>query len=157
MAAMGYSFTIDPAQDQGQPGAGGQIGIADRLIDPGTLDYVRDGRGGWVHTPDNRSTVLIALSVQLNRSPYDPDDGTMIEERRTQGDLSSPDFIGAETIRVLENLARVGVVANPVVAVRDAAGDPLSDDQGRTQVDTAWIDLASGSPITTTFLPFQPR
>lgn len=158
-APSGFTFSL-PAVPRGtQLGATTSAlqGSQDRLIDPRTLDFVRDGAGGWVHTADNRTTVLIALSVELNASPYDPDDGTLIAARRAAGDLSSPEFIGAETVRVLEGLARAGVLAAPIVSIRDAAGDPLVDDLGRTIVDTAWIDLASGSPINETFTPYLPR
>lgn len=155
----GYSFAIPTNPRAGQLGVitSSLQGSYDRLIDPDTLDYVRDGVGGWVHTADSRSTVLIGLSSVLNGSPYDPEDGTQIDERRTLGDLSSPDFIAAETVRVLEGFARAGLIANPTVVVRDADGNELTDAQGRLQVETAWSDLAAGSPINTTFNPYQPR
>lgn len=158
-APSGFSFGIPPTPRPAQLGVTTSAlqGSQDRLIDPATLDYVRDGRGGWVHTADHRTAVLIGLSVELNRSPYDPEDGTLIAERRAAGDLSSPEFIGAETVRVLEAFARAGILANPVVAIRDEAGAPLLDADGRTIVDTAWIDLASGSPINQTFTPYLPR
>lgn len=125
----------------------------DRLLDPVTLDYVRTPNGEWAETADNRTTVLIALSVRLGTSPYFPDQGTSISERLSSGQVITPEFIQAETLRVGEQLARAGVLSDLRVTVRDFQNTPLRDQAGRLAVHTEWRDLSSGSPVPLTFSP----
>lgn len=128
-------------------------GGLDRLIDPTTRDYVRDGAGGWVETADSRTIMLGALSIELGASPFDPDHGTAIAQRFRDGTLTEMEFVQAETVRVGEDLAREGILSDLVVTIRDELGRPLVDESGRNVVHTSWRDLASGSPIDQTFTP----
>lgn len=125
----------------------------DRVLDPVTLDYVRTENGEWAETADNRTTVLIALSIRLGESPYDPDQGTSIARRLMTGQAVTPEFLQAETVRVGEQLARAGVLSDLRVTVRDQDKRPLRDSAGRLAVKTEWRDLSSGSPVATTFAP----
>ncbi len=124
---------------------------SDRLIDPMTNDYIRTENGEWVETADSRTIVLIALSVHLGRSPFDPDHGTVIHELMKSGDLVDPETLQSETIRVGDALASEGVLSHLLVAVRDADGNPLRGDNDQSIVRTEWRDLASGSPIQQAF------
>lgn len=125
----------------------------DRLIDPVTLDYVRTDNGEWAETADNRTTVLIALSIRLGASPFDPDQGSSIADRIESGFGLDPEFLKAETERVMSQLARAGILGDLQVTVRDADGDALRDQTGRLAAKVEWRDLSSGSPATTTFTP----
>lgn len=125
----------------------------DRLVDPITLDYVRTDNGEWAETADNRTTVLIALSIPIGESPYDPDQGTAIAARVRSGAGISPEFLRAECERVGAQLARAGVLSDLRVTVRDEGGRALRDATGRLAVLLEWRDLSSGSPATTTFTP----
>lgn len=125
----------------------------DRLIDPITRDYVRTDNGEWAETADNRTTVLIALSLRIGESPFDPDQGTAIAARIKGGIGNSPEFLRAETERVGAQLARAGVLADLRVTVRDDDGVALRDQAGRLAVRLEWRDLSSGSPATITFAP----
>lgn len=133
------------------PPSGNSSGI-DRLIDPVTLDYKRTDNGEWAETADNRTTVLIAFSVHLGSSPFDPDHGSEIAKRLRDGGLT-PEFLRAETVRIGEFLARAGVLSDLQVTVRDPDGRPLRDDNGALSVMVQWRDLSSGSPATTIFTP----
>jgi hypothetical protein len=126
-------------------------GGSDRVIDPVTRDYVRTANGEWAETADSRTIMLIALSIRLGRSPFDPSHGTAIGDQIQAGILASPEFLQAETVRVGLELAREGVISDLVVSVRDEQNRPLVDDSGRARVRTQWRDLASGSPIDTNF------
>src|SRR3954468_2151305 len=75
-------------------------GALDRVIDPRTLDYVRQPDGTWAETADSRTIVFIALSVRLGGSIWDPQDGTTIASIRERGEPASPDIILADTQRV---------------------------------------------------------
>lgn len=125
----------------------------DRLLDPVTLDYVRTANGEWAETADNRTTVLIALSIHLGESPFDPDQGTDFAARIKSGAGLSPEFLQAETVRVGQDLARAGILSDLRVTVRDVDDRPLRDQTGRLAVKTEWRDLSSGSAATTTFTP----
>jgi hypothetical protein len=125
----------------------------DRLIDPITLNYVRTENGEWAETADNRTTVLIALSIRVGESAFDPDQGTSFGRRRQNGQGLSPEVLQAEIVRVGEDLARAGILSELAVAVRDQDGLPLRDDAGRLVAQLQWRDLSSGSPATATFAP----
>jgi hypothetical protein len=128
----------------------------DRLLDPNTLDYVRTENGEWAETADNRTTVLIALSVRHGRSPYDPDQGSTIAERIESGFGLTPEYLRSETERVMSGLERNGILSGTVVTTRDLDGAPLRDSAGRLAVKLDWRDLSSGSPAVTT-TTFSPR
>lgn len=127
----------------------------DRLLDPVTLDYVRTDNGEWAETADNRTTVLIAMSIRHGASPYDPDQGSAFAARVEAGFGLTPEFLRSETERVGAGLARNGILSDLSVTVRDLDGVPLRDRAGRIAVKLEWRDLSSGSPAitTTTFTP----
>jgi hypothetical protein len=125
----------------------------DRLIDPVTRDYVRTPNGEWAETADNRTTVLIAFSIPIGESAFDPEQGTAIRQRIRSGFGLSPEFLRSESERVGAQLARHGVLADLQVTVRDADKRPLVDQAGRQAVKLQWRDLSSGSPATTTITP----
>jgi len=125
----------------------------DRLIDPNTLDYVRTDNGEWAETADNRTTVLIAFSIPLGASPYDPDQGSTIKERIKSGLGLSPEYLRSESERIGGQLARAGVLTDLQVTTRDADKVPLRDQGGRQAVRLEWRDLSSGSPATINFSP----
>lgn len=127
------------------------VGGQDRLIDPGTRDYVRTADGEWVETQDSRTIMLIALSVRIGESAFDPTHGSAIGARRESGAGYTPDFLLAETLRVGEELRAEGVLSDLRAQVRDGDGNVLRDSAGRLVVKTQWRDLASGSPINATF------
>lgn len=128
-------------------------GGKDRLIDPETRDYVRTADGKWKDVADSRTAMLIALSVELGASPFDPSHGTVIAQRLRDGTLNSPDLLQAETIRVGSALAEEGIISDLVVAVRDDAGEPLVDEKGRFVVKSAWTDVAAGTSLNSSFTP----
>ncbi len=128
-------------------------GGLDRLIDPGTRDYVRTANGEWVETQDSRTIMLIAMSVALGESPFDPTHGSTIARRLKSGVGYSPDFLLAETLRVGAELQQEGILSDLRVNVRDAEGNTLVDRDGHLSVHTEWRDLASGSPINAAFTP----
>lgn len=129
---------------------GGQL---DQLLHPVTLDYVRTVDGEWQQTADSRTIMLIAMSVHLGTSPYDPGDGTALSELLRQGELVSPEMVQSEVLRVGQILTREGVLADLLVSVRDSSGRALVDETGRLVVRMSWRDLASGSPINEAFTP----
>jgi hypothetical protein len=139
------SFIPTPPND-----FGGQL---DQLINPLTLDYVRTVDGEWQQTADSRTIMLIAMSVSLGMSPYDPGDGTALAALIRQGELVSPEMVQSEVLRVGQILTREGVLADLLVSVRDSAGRSLVDETGRLVVRMSWRDLASGSPINEAFTP----
>lgn len=126
-------------------------GGLDRLIDPVTKDYVRTDTGEWAETQDSRTIMLIAMSVELGASPFDPDDGTTINQQRRAGGTLRPEFLQAEAVRVGARLAALGVLSDLEVQVRDAEGNVLVDSAGIAVVKMRWRDLASGSPIDAAF------
>lgn len=149
----GFTFVPPPtrAQQLGQntnPNVG-----RDRMLDPVTLDYIRTTNGEWAETSDSRTIVLIALSVSLGESPFDPQHGTSIRRRLKNGIGLTSDFLQAETVRVGEELRQEGILSELTVAVRDQDGNKLRDEAGRPVIRTQWRDLASGSPIDATFTP----
>jgi hypothetical protein len=125
----------------------------DRLIDPVTGDYVRTENGEWTETQDSRTIMLIAMSVRLGRSAFDAHHGTSIQDRVEAGSLTSPEFILAESARVGGDLADEGTLSNLIVTIRDRDGRLLRDENGKLTVNMQWRDLASGSPVQTTFTP----
>lgn len=151
----GFSFVpggmslaaLDPT---GASGLGGQL---DQLIDPNTLDYVRNDVGEWAETADTRTAMLLMLELELGASPFDPQDGTVLAERRRLGDPITPEDIRAETLRAASILQAAGLISDLDVQVRDSAGRVLRDQSGRLVVSLDWRDLASGSPVS---LAFQP-
>lgn len=122
-------------------------GSLDRVIDPKTLDYVRLPDGTWADTADSRTIVLIALSVRLNGSPWDPEDGTQLAAMRERGQSISPELALAETQRVGTALTRDGILSRFTASVRTAAGTNRVDALGRLSILCNWHDLASGSPV----------
>jgi hypothetical protein len=126
-------------------------GGLDRFIDPATGDYVRTANGEWAETQDSRTIMLIALSIELGASPYDPNHGTGIAAQRRAGGPLSSDYLQAETVRVGQDLANEGVLSDLLVQATDPTGRQLRDSAGRVAVRTQWRDLASGSPIDSTF------
>lgn len=129
------------------------VGNLDRLLDPITRDYLRTNTGEWAETADSRTTVLIAMSVPVGESPYDPDQGSAIAARIKAGLGLSPEFLRAETVRVFEGLVRANVLSDVQITVRDQDGEPLRDSAGLQAVRTEWRDLSSGSPATLTLAP----
>lgn len=127
--------------------ASGLAGQLDQLIDPNTLDYVRNDVGEWAETADTRTAMLLMLEIEHAASPFDPADGTVFKERARAGDPVSPDDIRAETLRAAGVLQAAGLIADLEVSVRDAQGDVLRDQSGRLAVSLSWRDLASGSPV----------
>lgn len=125
----------------------------DRMLDPVTLDYIRTDNGEWAETADSRTIVLIALSIRLGRSAFDPSHGTTIADRLENGLGLSPEFLQAETVRVGEQLRQEGIISDLRVIVRDQDGNELRDDAGRLAVKTEYKDLSSGSPVNATFAP----
>jgi hypothetical protein len=128
------------------------IGGLDRMIDPVKLDYLRTDDGRWAETQDSRTIMMISLSVELGRSLYDPEHGTVIAERIRSGDGFTPELAQAETIRVGTDLTNEGYISDLVVRVRDDQGRAFTDATGRRlNIKTSWRDLASGSPINASF------
>jgi hypothetical protein len=140
---IGGSFINPPSRESN--------GI-DRLIDPVTLDYVRTEDGQWAETADNRTSVLIAFSIALGSSPFDPDHGSQIADRLKDGGLT-PEFLRAESVRIGEQLARAGILSDFQVTVRGPDKEPIRDQAGNLSVLLRWRDLSSGSPATTAFTP----
>jgi hypothetical protein len=155
-SAFGSGFSFVPAGTSllaslGATPAGDLVGHGDQLINPVTLDYVRTENGEWAQTYDSRTIVLIALSTRVSESPFDPDHGTNIGQLQETGDLVSPEMIQSETIRIGTDLTDEGVISDLLVRVRDDKGKPLTNEAGAQIVETSWRDLASGSPINSTF------
>jgi len=123
----------------------------DQLIDPVTRSYVRTSNGEWAETADARTTILIALSIELETSPYDPGHGSAVPERMRSGDIGADDlidFVQNDYVRILNDLVDEGIIASPQVQVRDPqTGKPLVSGDGRLLVRITAFDLASGSPI----------
>jgi hypothetical protein len=153
-----YSFSLfAPAAvaagaNQGTPARRGGA-ATDQLIDPVTLDYVRTANGEWAETADQRTKVLIALSVRLNRSPYDPADGTTIADTIERGDPITPEYLQAETLRAMQPLVDNAEIADLLIKVRDSGNRALRNANGAAVVKTQWRDLSSGSPVELTFTP----
>jgi hypothetical protein len=149
--SSGLSFL--PARSPSSVGAtpATLTGGLDRLIDPNTGDYVRTPNGEWVETQDSRTIFLIAMSVELGTSPFDPDHGTGIAAQRRAGLQLSATYLQAETVRVGQDLANEGILSDLLVQTADPTGKQLRDHTGRVAVRTQWRDLASGSPIDSTF------
>lgn len=125
----------------------------DRLLDPVTRDYVRTDNGEWAETADNRTTVLIAFSIRLGRSPFDPEQGSSIADRIKSGAGLTPEYLLAESERIGAQLARAGILTDLQVTTRDIDKNPLRDGEGRQAVKLEWRDLSSGSPAALTFAP----
>lgn len=125
-------------------------GVVDQMLHPVTLDYVRTANGEWQQTADSRTTMLIALSIELGASPFDPDQGSAIAQLMRDGDLVSPEMVQSEVLRVGASLAGEGVLSDLTVAVRDEPGVP-ADKDGAVIIELGWHDLASGSPINEVF------
>lgn len=151
-SSFGSGFDFAPEVRPGTPLAAlgatgaGNPGQLDQLIDPATLDYVRDG-GEWAETADSRTLMMDMLELELGSSPFDPGDGTTIAARRREGAPVTPEEVEAEVLRVGDILTRSGTIADLEVSVRDANGDVLRDSSGRFVVALSWRDLASGSPV----------
>lgn len=128
-------------------------GGLDRLIDPDTGDFVRTADGQWAETQDSRTIFLIRMNVHLGKSPFNPQHGTAIAERKALGLPLTPEFLQAETVRVGTELTNEGVLTDMVVVVRDAQGRPLRNKAGRQVVQVQYRDLSSGSPVDQTFTP----
>lgn len=124
----------------------------DRLIDPSTLNYVRTENGQWAETADNRTSVLIAFSITLGASPFDPEHGSQIADRLKDGGLS-PEFLRAEAVRIGDQLAHAGILSDLQVTVRGSDKNPIRDSAGNLSALIKWRDLSSGSPATTAFTP----
>lgn len=127
-------------------------GLGDQLIDPATLDYVRTENGEWAETADSRTIMMIQLDTEIGASPFDPQDGTAIKQMLRDGDLTE-DVVLAETRRAAGILQAEGILSNLSVTIRDSDGNLLLDDKNRLQVRMSWQDLASGSPVSQTFIP----
>lgn len=125
----------------------------DRRINPVTKDYIRTANGEWQEDRTSETALLIALSIELGASIFDPDQGTAIPKALRDGTLTEVDFLQSETVRVGGDLQKAGLIADLVVTVRDRNRRPLVDEAGRATVHTVWRDLAAGSPITATFTP----
>lgn len=148
LGGSGFSFV----PGSGTPPVLGQIvgsapTLTDMLIDPVTLDYVRNAAGEWAETADSRTLMMIALELELGASPFDPQDGTTIAARRRDGDPVTPDEIEAEALRVGDQFQREGVIADFSATVRDAADRVLRDSSGRLIASLSWRDLASGTLV----------
>ena len=128
-------------------------GGQDRLIDPRTKDYVRTDTGDWAETADSRTIMLIAMSVRLGESLFDPEDGSQIEQMMEKGFYISPEVLQSDAVRIGGALQAEGILSGLVVQVRDAEGEPLTDGDGVAKVVMNWTDLASGSPINASFTP----
>lgn len=148
----GSGFSFGGVSPFGETPAGSTSSL-DQLLNPVTLDYVRTSDGEWLQTADSRTIMLIAMSVHLGTSPFDPAHGTALYELIRTGELVSPEMVQSETIRVGQGLTGEGVLSELLVAVRDPKGLALVDETGRNIVKTSWRDLASGSPINQSFAP----
>lgn len=115
-------------------------------------DYVRTANGEWEEAQDSASIMLIAMSVRLGKSAYDPHHGTSIQDRIESGG-ASPDFYISESVRVGTDLAHENILTDLVVTARDGDGRLLRDEDGRLTIHMHWRDIASGSPVQSTFTP----
>jgi hypothetical protein len=154
--ASSFGSGFDFAPPTGRPGTplaalgateAGDPGQLDMLLDPGTLDYVRTTDGEWAETADSRTLMMIMLELEHQASPFDPQDGTTIAERRRNGDPVTPEEVEAEVLRIGDVLTKSGTIAELQVRVRDADGNIQRDSSGRFVVALFWRDLASGSPV----------
>lgn len=128
-------------------------GLFDQLIDPNTLDYVRNDIGEWAETADTRTAMLLMLEIEHAASPFDPADGTVFKQRRRAGDPITADDVRAETLRAAGVLQAAGLISDLEVDVRGSDGQLFRDLAGRLVVRVAWRDLASGSPVDIAFQP----
>lgn len=153
----GFTFVPSPGgtplSSLGATPAGELAGQLDQLIDPATLDYVRTDNGEWAQTADSRTIMMLMLEIELGASPFDPGDGTVIKERLRSGDPITVDEVRADALRAGRLLASAGVLSDLTVTVRDANGDALIDESGRSLILLNWRDLASGSPVDFIFQP----
>jgi hypothetical protein len=150
----GSGLSFVPVLAPGAVGAtpASPTGGLDRFIDPQTKDFVRSPNGEWVETQDSRTIFLIALSVELGASPYDPSHGSGVAAQVRAGGTLSASYLQAETIRVGQELAKEGIISDLLVQTTDPTGAQLRDRvTGRIAVRTQWRDLASGAPIDSTF------
>lgn len=128
-------------------------GGQDRLIDPVTKDYVRTDTGDWAETADSRTIMLIAMSVRLGESLFDPEHGSQIEQLMEKGLYISPEVLQSDAVRIGAQLQAESILSGLTVQVRNAEGDPIFDANGVAKVVMNWTDLASGSPINASFTP----
>lgn len=153
----GFSFVPGPGgfslSSLDATAGGGLAGQYDQLINPTTLDYVRNDVGEWAETADTRTTMLLMLELELGASPFDPQDGTTIKAKLRDGDPVTPEELRAETLRAAGILQSAGLITDLAVTVRDSANQVLRDQSGRTLVRVDWRDLASGSPVDLVLQP----
>jgi hypothetical protein len=150
----GYTFTLaTPALLASVTPQIGPPGGMDYYIDPVTHDYVETEDGDWLLTADSRTAVFLMHELELGTSPFTPGDGTVIAAMLRNGDPLTADILRSEALRVGQLLAADGVLSGFSATVRDAAGADLVDQDGRQVVLERWVDLASGSPIDTFYMP----
>lgn len=138
------------------PGApvGDLAGRTDLQINPVTKDYIKTANGQWTESADSTTRMFLQLELELDGSPFTPEDGTRIADFRRVGEPITPAFLLGEARRAATVLARRGTIGDLTVEVRDSAGGALVDQAGRPAVILTWRDLSSGLPFD---LVFQPR
>lgn len=139
------STTAALLQATGRTSLGGML---DQLIDPTTRDYVDDVDGSWVETADSRTLVMIMIEMRYGEDFYAPEDGTRVKSMLESGDPVTPELAIAETVRALGILEGVGFISD-VVVTSDF------DQTGRFTIVCLWKDLASGSPVDLSYVPFD--
>ncbi len=130
-----------------------RAGLLDQLLDPMTLDYVDTDDGEWEETADSRTTVLIMLETELEKSYSAPGDGTRIKEAFERGDPVTVGFVESEYKRAFGVLEKAGVLTGFSMRSTDERGKPLVDHRGRFSPVLSWTDLATGSPVDLTYAP----
>lgn len=120
----------------------------DLAFDPITLDFIRDGVGGWEQTTTSDTAILNQLTCHWDRWWADPDVGSRIFER----DLFTADpaaLVEAETRRALQLLIDEDLIADlRVTAVEVAAG--------RVDVRTMYRLVATGQDVEALLPIFNP-
>lgn len=110
-------------------------------IDPVTLDFLRDGRGGLVYADGAETAVLHQLSIEFGGDWLLPTDGSRLHELSLFGGANSPEAIDAEIRRCLDVLVRRGRISEPQVVARQVR-------TGRVDAEVRYRDTRTGRPIS---------
>lgn len=114
----------------------------DIYIDPKTLAFVDDGKGGWIEIDDSRTAVMCQVGSYEAAWFGDPDAGSQNHALITSDDPVDSDQLVDSQRRALQALQRAGLISDVSVSV--LAEDDLA---GAVSILSTWRDRASDQVV----------
>jgi hypothetical protein len=150
-----------PASPSTDPGASGLpvnsttsqlAGLLDLTLDPLTMDFVDAPDGSLVETTDSRSQVIFQMEAYFAEWWGDPTQGSRLKALTSaaRGDdtpAEGSDLVD-ETKRCLQLLVTEGVIA-------DLSISSDFDENKRTVILINYRDVATGTPVDFSYIPFS--